>query len=108
MGALAAGVTALLLAPYSGRTKRELLRTKGKAWKARADHSMTEQLNRVEYTLGQVRDTLERISRNGRELTETVKAPASLAGKTVEKALSRLVESCRQDGQHGIVEYLRC
>lgn len=87
MGTLAAGVTALLMAPYSGRTMRELLRTKGEAWKARADRSMAEQLNRAEGSLRQARAALEEMSQRGREMKETVKDPASLAGKAVEKAL---------------------
>lgn len=86
-GALAAGITALLTAPYSGRTTRELLKSKGEAWKARTDRTVSENLDRVEEMLDEVRGTLTSWSETGREMADTAKDPAALAGRAVEKAL---------------------
>ncbi len=87
IGSLAAGISALLFAPYSGKVTREMLQMKGDAARERAGRKFDDFRRRMENTLGEMSDALQDTFDGGKEAADLLRKPSAAAGKTVEKIL---------------------
>jgi len=86
-GAIVSGISALLMAPYSGEATRQLLRTKGNAFKADAERRVMDAVMEVEDSLGRANQVIEDWKKQSDERLKTIQKPSKMAGRVVEKVL---------------------
>jgi gas vesicle protein len=87
IGSLAAGASALLFAPYSGKVTREMLQMKGDAAKERAGRKFDGVRRKLEDALRGMNDAVQHTFDGGKEAADLLRKPSAAAGKTVEKIL---------------------
>ncbi|MEJ2551007.1 MAG: YtxH domain-containing protein [Anaerolineales bacterium] len=88
-GAIISGVSALLLAPHSGKTTRKLIRTKGEALRSDAEHRVKDAIQDVEESLDRANEAFANWIDKGNQAVKTLRKPSAMAGRVAEKVLKK-------------------
>jgi gas vesicle protein len=86
-GAVVSGVSALLLAPYSGEATRQLIRAKSSTIKLDAEHRVKDAMKDVEDSLADANKAVANWIEKGHETIQRARKPSAIAGSVVEKVL---------------------
>ncbi len=88
-GAIVSGISALLLAPHSGKTTRKLIRTKSEALRSDAEHRVIDAIQDVEDSLDRANEAFTNWIDKGNQAVKTLRKPSAMAGRVVEKVLEK-------------------
>ena len=88
-GAIVSGLSAILLAPYSGKATRQLIRARGNAIKSDAEHRMTDAVKDFEGSVDRANQAVTNWIEKGNKAVQRVRKPSSIAGRMVEKVLEK-------------------
>lgn len=69
IGSVAGGVTALLLAPTSGKRLRRSIARNGRQWKRRASYSLATLRDRGEQAMDRTSESLEELTQGARKVS---------------------------------------
>jgi gas vesicle protein len=88
-GAIVSGISALLMAPYSGEATRHLIRARGDAIKSDAERRMTDAVRDFEVSVDRAKKAVANWIEKGNKAVQQVRKPSSIAGRMVEKVLEK-------------------
>ena len=88
LGGVIGGVTALWLAPQSGKQTQKLVRQQGKALKQRADKAVANVYEQIEDTAAQAVDQVETLRHDGEQFLNDGVERINQATASVKKAVS--------------------
>jgi gas vesicle protein len=86
-GAIVSGISALLMAPYSGEATRQLIRAKSNTLRSDAEHRVKDAMKEVQDSLDKVDEAVTNWIEKGNEAAQKARKPSAIAGRVVEKVL---------------------
>jgi gas vesicle protein len=87
VGAIVSGISALLMAPYSGEATRQLLKAKGSTLKTDTERRLLDAVRDVEDSLERASEAVSHWADRGNKSIKTMRKPSAIAGRVVEKVL---------------------
>lgn len=87
VGAIVSGISALLMAPYSGEATRQLIRARGNALKSDTERRVMDAMRDVETSLDRANKAVSSWIEKGDQTVKTMRRPSAVAGRMVEKVL---------------------
>jgi gas vesicle protein len=87
VGAIVSGISALLMAPYSGEATRQLLKAKGNTLKSDTERRLLDAVRDVEVSLERASEAVTHWVDRGNKSVKTMRKPSAIAGRVVEKVL---------------------
>ena len=86
-GAIVSGISALLMAPYSGEATRQLIRAKSNTLRSDAERRVKDAMKEVEDSLVTANKAVTNWIEKGNETVQKARKPSAIAGRVVEKVL---------------------
>ena len=86
-GAVISGVSALLMAPYSGEATRQLVRARTNALKSDAERRVRDAMKDMEDSFASANKAVSHWIEKGNESVQRARKPSAIAGRVVEKVL---------------------